>query len=332
MRRRDFITLLGSAAAWPLAARAQQSVLTETADRMRKIGIFQGLAPDDPEFRRRVEELKQGLAEFGWIDGRNTSFEYRHPAGQPDRLLALAAELVHANVDVIVANGAQYVQAAREATSTVPIVMTSAGDAVEAGLVSNLARPGGNVTGLTLLATDTKRLELLKEMLPRIAAVAALWNARNGSHALQLKEMEAAATKLGIQIQSSPVRDASDIEAKFAAIERSGAQALATFDDQLIQSNRQKIVSLAMRQKLPVIGEGRNLSQAGAIFSYGASISGRWRRAATYVDKIFKGVKPADLPVEQPTHFELVINLKSAKMLSLTIPESFLLRADEVIE
>jgi putative ABC transport system substrate-binding protein len=328
MRRRDFINLIGGAAAWPLAARAQQP------ERMRRIGVLQGLAPNDPEYKRRVGGLTQGLQELGWIEGRNIAFEFRYPEGRLDRIPAYAAELVRANVDVIVTQGTEAAQAARNATGTIPIVMAQIGDAVGAGLVASLARPGGNVTGLTLVATEqsTKRLGLIKEFLPGVARVAVIWSANNASHSLQWKEMEPAAPVLRLQLLSLPVRDAADIEASFPAAAQARAEAIITMDDSLILFHRPRIVELAMRQKIPVMGEFRAFAQAGALLSYAPSPAAMWRRAASHIDKIFKGAKPADLPVEQPTRFELVVNLKAAKSLGLTIPESFLLRADEVIE
>ena len=271
---------------------------------------------------------------LGWVEGRNIVFEFRYSEGKPDRLPALAAELVRANVDVIVTQGTESTQAARNATGTIPIVMAQIGDAVGAGLVDSLARPGGNITGLTLVATEqsTKRLELIKEVVPGVARVAVIWNGNNASHRLQLMEMEAAAPVLGLQLQSLPARDAGEIETGFAAAVQAGAEAVITMDDLLILFHRPRIVELAMRQKIPVMGEFRAFAEAGALLSYAPSPAAMWRRAASYIDKIFKGAKPTDLPVEQPTKFELVVNLKTAKALGLKIPELFLQRADEVIE
>ena len=329
MRRRDFITLLGGAALTsPLAVHAQQR------DRARRIGVLQGLAPTDPEFKRRIGELTQGLAELGWAEGRNIAFEFRYADGQLDRLPALAADLVNANVDIMVTQGTEQTQAARLATGTIPIVMAQIGDAVGAGVVASLARPGGNVTGLTLVATEnsTKRLELLKDALPGIARVVVIWNPNNASHRLQAKEAETAAPALGIQLRSIGVRDAGEIEAALHAAAQAKAEALMTMDDSLIQFNRAQIIELAMGQRLPVISEFRTFTESGALLNFSPSLAAMWRRSASYVDKIFKGAKPSDLPVEQPVKFELIINLKTAKALGLTIPESFLLRADEVIE
>jgi putative ABC transport system substrate-binding protein len=328
MRRREFITLLGGAAAWPLAARAQQ------ADRVRRIGVLQGLAESDPEWPRRFGAFKQRLQELGWTEGRSVSFEFRFADGKPERLPALAAELVQAHVDVILTNAAQPIEAARNATSIIPIVMASVGDALGAGYVASLARPGGNVTGLTLVATDqsAKRLQLLKEIVPNLVRVAVFWNGNASGHRLQLQEMERATPELGIALQSLPIRSADEIDAGLQAAVQANAQAIVTMDDPVVQSQRARIVAFAMRQRLPVMSEFRPATEAGALMSYGPNQVELWGRAAAYVDKILKGAKPANLPVEQPIKFELVINLKTAKTIGIEIPTSILLRADEVIE
>jgi putative ABC transport system substrate-binding protein len=252
-----------------------------------------------------------------------------------ESLPAFAAELVRADVDVIVTAGGEAVQAAQRATRSIPIVMATVGDAVGAGIVTSLAHPGGNVTGMTLVATamGTKRLELLKEVVPNLARVAAIWNGTNSGHQLQMRATESAAQILGIQVLSLPLHTSDDIEKAVLAAVQARSDALMTMDDQvLVQFNRARIVDLAMRQRLPTMGEFRPFTEAGALLSYSPSPAAMWARAATYVDKILKGAKPAELPVEQPTKFELVVNLKTAKALGLVIPESFLLRADEVIE
>jgi putative ABC transport system substrate-binding protein len=329
MRRRDFIKVIaGSVAAWPLAARGQQT------DRGRRVGLLQGLAASDPEWHRRFGAFKQGLQELGWSEGRSVTFEFRFADAKPERLPALASELVKANVDVIVTNAAQPIEAARKATSTIPIVMASVGDAVGAGYIASLARPGGNVTGLTLVATDqsAKRLQLIKEIVPNLIRVAVFWNGNASGHRLQLQEMELAGPGLGIALQSLPIRNADEIDGGLRAAVQANAQAIVTMDDPLIQSQRARIVEFAMRQRLPVMGEFRPVPEAGGLASYGPNQIDLWRRAAVYVDKIFKGAKPADLPVEQPTKFELVINLKTAKALGLEVPGKLLALADEVIE
>jgi putative ABC transport system substrate-binding protein len=329
MRRREFIAVLGgAAAAWPLATHAQQ------IDKVRWIGVLQGLNPNDPEYLRRIGAFRRGLQELGWTEGRNVALRIYYTEGRLERLPTLAAELVQAKVDVIVTQGTETAQAARKATSTIPIVMAQIGDAVGAGLVASLARPGGNVTGLTLVATEnsTKRLELLKDVLPGVTRVAVLWDANNSSHHLQWKEMESAAPVLRIRLQTLPVRNLSEIETSLQATVQARTEALMTMDDSFILFNRERIVERAMAQRIPIVGEFRSFTEAGALLSYAPSPAALWERAAAYVDKIFKGAKPADLPVEQPTKFELVINLKTAKALGLEVPPTVLARADEVIE
>jgi ABC-type uncharacterized transport system substrate-binding protein len=332
IRRREFISLVGGATTasmlWPRSLRAQQTA------RLQRIGILLGVLPSDTEWLRRVASFTQALHLLGWMEGRNVAFETRYAEGKLDRLPALVAELIQANVDIVVTQGSEPVQAARKATDTIPIVMAAVGDAVGAGFVASLARPGGNVTGLTLVATEqsAKRLELLKEILPRLARVAVLWNSNNVGVRLQVKEVERAAPVLGIQLQSLPVSDAIDLEKALQAAAQAGAEALITIDDLLIIGHRVRIVDLAMRWRLPVMAEFKPLASAGALMSYAPDQIDMWWRAAGYVDKIFKGAKPADLPVEQPTKFELVINLKSAKALGIAVPPTLLATADEVIE
>src|SRR5262245_12555782 len=320
MRRREFITLLGAAAAWPLAARAQQT---------KRIGVLLLVPASDIEFQRRVAVLRQALAELGWTE-KNTAFEFRFADGKLDRLPALAADLVQAKVDIIVTQGTDSTEALRNATSTIPIVMTSIGDAVGTGIVPSLARPGDNITGLTLFATEqsTKRLELIKEIFPGLSRVAVLWSGNNASHRLQLKEMETATSVLRLRLESIPVRDANELDAAFQTAMQAGAQAVVTMDDPLINSLRGRIVELATRHKVPLMGEFRPMTAAGGLMNYGPNQTEMWRRSAVYIDKILKGTKPGDLPIERPTKFELIINLKTAKTLELTIPASFLLRAD----
>ena len=329
MRRREFIVLLGgAAAAWPLAVRAQQG------DRTRRIGVLMPLGESDPEARRRIAVFTQALRDLGWSAPHTITFEYRYADGNPERLPALASELVQSKVDVIVTQAAQPVEAARNATATIPIVMASVGDAVGGGYVASLARPGGNVTGQTLVATEqsAKRLDLIKQIYPRLVRVAVLWNPHASGHRLQMKEMELAVPVLGMALQSIPVRNVEEIEAGLRAAMQAGAQAIVTMEDPLIQASRTRIVELAMRQHVPVMGEFRPVAAAGALMSYGASQVEMWRGAASYVDKILKGAKPGELPVQQPTKFELVVNLKTAKTLGITVPATLLVAADEVIE
>jgi putative ABC transport system substrate-binding protein len=327
MRRRDFIKAIGGTAAWPLSARAQQPT------KLRRIGVLMPFAAGNAEARSYLSAFQQALRELGWIEGRNLAVETRF-AEELNRLPNLAMELVTANVDVLVTEGTQPSQAARKATSSIPIVMARIGDAVGAGLVSSLAHPGGNVTGMSLMATEqgSKRLELLKEMLPTLSRVAVLSNPKNASQILQIKEMEAAAPVLKIEFQSVPVTNAADLEKYIRDAAHGGAQAFVTLDDALIQSLERRIVELATQQRLPVMGEFKSSADDGALMSYSANIIAMWRRAAIYVDKILKGAKPDDLPVELPTRFQLVINLKTAKAIGLTVPPLMLTRADEVIE
>jgi putative ABC transport system substrate-binding protein len=329
VRRREFIALLtGAAAVWPLSARAQQDA------QIRRIGILQGLTANDTEWERRLDAFKQRLRELGWIEGRSVSFEYRFADAKPERLPALAAELVQANIDVLVTNAAQPIEAARKATRTIPIVMASVGDAFGSGYVASLAHPGGNITGLTLVATDqsAKRLQLIKQISPSINRVAVLWNANASGHRLQLKEMEQAAPALGITLLSLPISKADEIAKSLTSAARTDAQAIITMDDPLLQSQRERIVEFGVRQRLPVMGEFRVMPDAGGLMSYGPNVVDMWRHAADFVDNILKGPKPADLPVEQPTKFEFVLNLKTAKAIVLTIPSGVLSIADEVIE
>jgi putative ABC transport system substrate-binding protein len=261
MQRRDFIALISGVIAWPLAVHAQQ-----LDQRMRRIGVLQGLTASDPEWQRRLAAFKQSLQELGWSEGRNVTFEYRYADEKPDRLPTLAAELAQANVDVIVTNAAQPVEAARKATSIIPIVMASVGDAVGAGYVASLARPGGNVTGSTLVSTEqsAKRLQIIKEFSPSLVRVAVLWNGNASGHRRQLKEMELSAPALGIIIQSIPVQNAGDFDAGFRAAEQGNAQGIVTMDDPLIQSQRARIVEFATRQRGPLMAEFRPITDAGA--------------------------------------------------------------------
>jgi ABC-type uncharacterized transport system substrate-binding protein len=328
MKRREFLTLVGAAAAWPLAARAQQS------DRVRRIGILFSSTERDALTHALITAFRTGLKEHGWTEGLNFKLEFRYAEGKLEQLPILAADLVQANVDLIVTGGTEPIQAASKATTNIPIVMTTIGDPVGAGVVASLARPGGNVTGLSLLATElsAKRVELLKEMLPALTRVAVLWNPNNASVVLKFKEIETAAKSLNIQVRSMPIREANDIEGVLQPAELGSAEAVITTEDALQITHRSRTIDLARQQKVPVASEFGVFARSGSLMSYGPSILDLWRRAAAYVDKIFKGAKPADLPVEQPTRFELVLNLKSAKALGLAVPPTMLTRADEVIE
>jgi putative ABC transport system substrate-binding protein len=327
--RRQFISALGGGmVAWPLAASAQQS------DRMRRVGVLMPLPEDDREARQRLVVLTQALRQLGWIVGDSIAFEARYADVGPEQLPALAAELVHANVDVIITQAAQPIEAVRAATTTIPIVMASVGDAVGAGYVASLAHPGGNITGLTLFATDqsAKRLQLIKQISPGIVRIAVIWNGNASGHRLQIKEMERAVSAMGIVLQSLPISNTNELDAALRATAQDSSQAIVTMDDPLVQSQRARIVAFAMGRGIPVMGEFRPVTEAGGLMSYAPNQLDMWRRAASYIDKTLKGAKPADLPVEQPIKFELVINLKTAKALGISIPQTLLATADEVIE
>jgi putative tryptophan/tyrosine transport system substrate-binding protein len=328
MRRRDFAKgIASSAVAWSFAVHAQQG------ERVRRIGILLSSTESDALTHALINAFRTGLKEHGWTEGLNFKLEFRYAGGKLEQLPILAADLMQANVDLIVTGGTEPIQAASKASTSIPIVMTTIGDPVGAGVVASLARPGGNVTGLSLLATElsAKRVELLKG-LPTLTRVAVLWNPTNASVVLKFKEIETAAKFLNIQVRSMPIREAKDIERVLQPAELDNAEAVITTEDALQMTYRSRIIDLARQQKVPVASEFGVFARSGSLMSYGPSILDLWRRAAGYVDKIFKGVKPADLPVEQPTSFELVVNLKSAKALGLAVPPTMLTRADEVIE
>jgi putative tryptophan/tyrosine transport system substrate-binding protein len=320
MRRRDFVTLLGGAAAWPLAARAQQP------KRIPRIGIIDN-APIWDHFR-------SGLGDHGYLEGRNVALEYRTAQGKPDLLAAAAAELVHLPVDVIATFGTPASQAAKQATATIPIVTISVGDPVRVGLVTSLARPGGNITGNTILGPDivAKRLQLLRELIPSVSRQAFLWNPDNGSNAAQVAEIKIALPRLGMTLISVEVRSVAEFDGAFSAMMRDRPDAFQMTNDPFHQIHVGMIIDFVTRNRLPGMYQTRENVLAGGLISYGPSLADLFRRGAGYVHRILQGTKPADLPVEQPVKFELVVNVKTAKALGLTIPESFLVRADEVIE
>jgi putative tryptophan/tyrosine transport system substrate-binding protein len=325
MKRREFITLFGgAAAAWPLAARAQQP------GKLPTVGFLGGATPAawSPWTAAFVERLRQ----LGWIDGRTVAIEYRWAEGRPERYAEIAAEFVRLKVDVIVTSGSA-VEAVKQATSAIPIVFAVATDPVGEGLVASLARPGGNVTGLSVQATDVagKRLALLREVVPNLHRLAVLANVDYPSGVLEVGEVKAAARTLGIEVAPLEIRRAGDIRPAFAAL-KDQADALYVVADALVGANITRINTLALGARLPTIFSIRNYVQAGGLMSYGPDNTELFRRAADFVDKILRGAKPGDIPVEQPTKFELVINLTTAQALGLKIPESFLSLADEVIE
>ena len=326
MRRRDFIIFLaGAMAAWPLAARAQQKA-------MQVIGFLGtgSLGPGSPF----VASLRQGLSETGYIEGRNVAVEYRWAEGQFDRLPALAADLVGRNVDLIVSGGLPSVLAAKNATSTIPIVFTSAEDPVAAGLVASLARPGGNLTGFSLLHAELepKRFELLSELVPKAGVFVLLVNPSNPNTERIIGEVQQAARTKGLQLHIVKGGTESEIDAAFATLADRRAGAVIVSTDTFFFNRREQLVALAARHAVPASYNSREFAALGGLISYGASTRAVFRQMGIYAGKILAGAKPADLPVQQPTTFELVVNLKTAQALGLTVPPSILARADEVIE
>ena len=326
MRRREFITLLGGAAAgWPLAARAQQA---------RKVATVSFLGQSTPlGENERAAAFAQRLRELGWVEGRTIAIEYRWAAGRNERLAEIAAEFVQLKMDVIVTGGTPPVLAAMQATSIIPIVFASAGDPVGTGLVASLARPGGNVTGLSVLAVDlaSKRLDLLREVVSGFGRLAIMGNVGNPIILNELAELQAAAGRLGLQVDRLEIQRPQDIAPALEAV-KGRADAVYVCQDLLTVGNRMRINTLALGARLPVMHASREHIEAAGLMSYGPNFLDLYRRAGDYVDKILRGAKPGDLPVEQPTKFDLVINLTTARALGLTIPESLLARADEVIE
>jgi putative tryptophan/tyrosine transport system substrate-binding protein len=328
MRRRKFITLLGGAAAWPLAARAQQDV------RMRRIGALMNLAADDPESQRRMTAFVQGLQQLGWTDGRNVRIETRWGAADVDRFHSYAAELVALAPDVILASGHPSVVALQQATRSVPIVFLQVVDPVGAGFVASLARPGGNATGFTVFeySISGKWLELLKEVAPSVTRAAILRDAAITAGTGQFAAIQAVAPSFGIEVSPIGVRDAGEIERAIGAFARSSNGGLIVTASALAAVHRDLIVTLAARHKMPAVYSFRYFATVGGLISYGPDSMDPYRRAAGYVDRILKGEKPSDLPVQAPVKYELAINLKTAKAIGLTIPPTLLARADEVIE
>jgi ABC-type uncharacterized transport system substrate-binding protein len=323
--RREFITLLGgAAAAWPLPARGQQPA-------MPVIGVMGGATASAES--QRLAALVKRLHELGWIEGRTVSIEYRWAEGRSARLTEIAAEFVRLGVDVVFATGTAPALAAKQATSVIPIVFPFAGDPVGSGLVAGLTRPGGNVTGMSNQATDLagKRIELLRELVPHLRRLAVVANAGYPAAGLEKREVEEAARTLGLKVVTFEVRETKDIKAAFEAL-MGKAEALFLVGDPLMTANRVGVTALALAARLPTIYVHREYVDAGGLISYGANFADLFRRAAEVVDKILRGTKPGDIPVEQPTKFELVFNLSTAKALGLTVPPALLARADEVIE
>jgi putative tryptophan/tyrosine transport system substrate-binding protein len=329
MKRRDFITLLvGAAAAWPLAVRAQQG------ERVRRIGVLQSLAADDPEGQARLAAFAQGLQQSGWTIGRNVQIDTRWAAGDAERFRRYGAELVALAPDVILAVGAAAVGPLQQATHTVPIVFVNTSDPVGAGFVESLARPGGNATGFLLYeyGTSGKWLELLKEIAPRVTRVAVLRDSALAAGTGQLGAIQAVAPSFGVELRPVDVRDAPEIERAVAAFARVSDGGLIVTGSTLALVHRDLIVTLAARHKLPAVYFQRVFVTSGGLISYAPDQIDQFRRAGGYVDRILKGEKPAELPVQAPTKLELVINLNTARALGLEVPTTLLARADEVIE
>jgi len=314
------ITLLSG----PVAADAQQ------AGKVPQIGFLAAVTPLQPN----LDAFRQGLRERGYVEGQNLAIEYRFAEGKYERLPGLASELVQLKVDVIVVLGTPPALAAKDATRTTPIVMLAVGDPVGTELVTSLARPGGNITGVSLLAPELvgKQLQLLTEAVPKVSRVAILSNPRHALHPLMLRETEVPARELGVQLQILEVRSPNEFDSTFSAVTRERAAGLLVLPDPMFFRHRTRIADLAAKHRLPWVGAEREYAEAGGLMSYAWSLAERHHRAAYFVDRILKGAKPADLPVEQPTKFELVVNLKTAKALGLTIPQAVLIRADHVIQ
>jgi ABC-type uncharacterized transport system substrate-binding protein len=332
MKRRHFITLLGgAAAAWPLAARAQQS------ERTPRIGVLIPYAENDPEAQPRVTALRRGLAQLGWTEGRNVRLEYRWSASDAASIRRLARELVELQPDVILTESTPVTSAALHETRTIPIVFVQVGDPVGSGFVASFPRPGGNATGFNNipLTMTGKWLELLLEVVPRTVRVMFLFNPPTAPYAQRFFEpFKAAAASIGVEAVASPVHDAAEIEAAIAAFAREPDGGLIVLPSAFMNllTHRDAVIALAARHRLPAVYTFKHYAESGGLISYGNVIPDAYRQAATYLDRILRGAKPADLPVQASVKFELIVNLKTAKAMGLTIPESFLVRADEVIE
>jgi putative ABC transport system substrate-binding protein len=328
MRRREFITLVGGAAAWPLAARAQQS------ERMRRIGVHTGTTADDPDGKARFAAFEQALGQLGWTPGRNVRIDYRFSGGDTATSRKQAEELVALAPDVIVTSGSFSTGILLQATRTVPVVFTIVPDPVGSGFVDSLAQPGGNATGFMQFeyGLSGKWLELLKEIAPSLTRVIVLWDPAITAGIGQFTIIQSVATSAGIDLRPVNLRDAGEIERAISAFARSQNGGLIVTTSALSTVHRDLIIALAARHKLPAVYFQRFFVTAGGLISYGANFIDQYRRAASYVDRILKGEKPADLPVQAPAKYELVINLKTAKAIGLAMPPSVLARADEVIE
>jgi putative ABC transport system substrate-binding protein len=330
-RRLTRRALLLAAAAWPALSWAD-AVRAQAPATVRRIGLLSPFPPSGAE--RWHQAFRQGLRELGWVEGKNVSIEYRYAEGRSDRLPDLAADLVRLNVDIIVTSMSPDALAAKNATREIPIVMVAPGDPVALGLVESLARPGGNITGLSQISPELvgKRLELLKAIVPKLSRVAVLWNPQSTISEINWKEIQPPAHALGLGLHSVEARMLTDFDKAFADATRARAGALAVMPDQLLCWNLKQIADLAIKYRLPSMYHIREFADSGGLMTYGADRSDMFRRAATYVDKILKGAKPGDLPIELPTKFELVVNMRTAKALGITVPQSLLFRADSLIE
>ena len=328
MRRREFITLLGSAVAWPLAAQAQQPTAA------LHVGFLSLQSEQTTSLQALLEAFHQGLKGYGWVEGQNITFEYRFAGGEEEALPGIAVELVQLHLDAIVADGTPAIQAAKNATQTVPIVMAVSNDPVASGFVVGLNRPSGNITGLSLQSSELagKRLQLLTEIVPRLSRLGVLSNPLNRSHALGLEQMQTAAQSLGVELHVAEAPAPDKFESAFATVVAARTDALIVLPDGVFFNQCSRIVALTVAYHLPALFAEKEFAETGGLIAYGPSIPDSFRRAAAYLDKILRGVNPADLPVEQPTKFEFVINLKAAKTLGLSVPDRLLATADEVIE
>jgi putative ABC transport system substrate-binding protein len=326
MDRREFFGLLGGVVAWPLVARSQPR---RGLPRIGFLGQTSAAA-----YAPFVDAFRQGLGDHGYIEDRTIRIEFRWADGNNARLDELMAELVRSQVDLIVTHGTVAGSAAKRANTSIPVVVAGVGDFVGAGIVGNLARPEANVTGLSLLATEIseKRMELLRETVPKLARVALIWNPDNASVALKFGSAQSAARLIGVDVVAFEVRNLSDLQGTLRDVARAGVDAIFLADDPVLLTHRTLLASAALELRLPLVSEFRAITEAGGLWSYGPAVLAVFRRIGAYVDKILKGAKPGDLPVEQPTQFELVINMQTAKALALTIPPALLARADEVIE
>jgi putative ABC transport system substrate-binding protein len=322
MKRRAFLTVLAGTAAWPLVAGAQQS------GKIWRIGFIAH------RYEKFYDPLFQGLRELGYTEGQNLIVERRYAEGHAERFLDFAAEMVRLKVDAVIVVTTPAAFAVRNVTTTIPIIHPAAIDPVGTGLIASLAHPGGNITGLAVLNAETsaKRLELLREVVPALSRGAVLWNAANPANTLAWKETEGAGRALGVTLQSQEVRGPTDFEGAFAAMTEQHPDVLLVLQDALTLDYRKEIIGFTLRQHLPTMFVGKEWVEEGGLMSYGDRLPERYRRAADIVDRILKGTKPADIPVEQPTTFELVVNLKTAKAIELALPPTFLTRADQVIE